>query len=161
MKGLLGRPGRAVRQFGSFPSWGPEKDTRRRNASGMRVRHLKGLLIVASLLISTAPLYARQQQTVAKLKADAQKVITSISRDKRKIEAYCEVLDLGGQIVEVAQEKDEKKADALMQRTDELEKILGPEDPALFNALYEADPDSEDVQDILAMFAMLDQSCPH
>ncbi len=90
----------------------------------------------------------------------AQKVISSISVDKAKIAAYCEVTDLGGQAVEAAQEKDEKKADALMQRVDELEKILVPEYAALFNALYDADPNSEDVQDILSMFAMLDQSCP-
>jgi len=38
----------------------------------MGAHHLNGLLIVAILLISTAPLYAqRQQQNVAKLKADA------------------------------------------------------------------------------------------
>jgi hypothetical protein len=33
-------------------------------------------------------------------------------------------------------------------------------DESLFNALYDADPNSKDVQDILSMFAMLDQSCP-
>jgi hypothetical protein len=47
-----------------------------------------------------------------------------------------------------------------MQRADQLEKILGPEYPALFNALYEADPNSKDVQDVMSMFALLDQSCP-
>ncbi len=121
---------------------------------------IKRLLIVGILIILTAPLFAQPKRDPAKLKADAQKVIRSISVDKAKIAAYCEVTDLGGQAVEAAQEKDEKKADALMQRVDELEKILGPEYPALFNALYDADPNSEDVQDILSMFAMLDQSCP-
>jgi predicted ribosome quality control (RQC) complex YloA/Tae2 family protein len=121
---------------------------------------LNRLLIVAILVISTAPLYAQAQQPdMAKLKADAQKVISSISVDKAKLEAYCEVTELGGQAVEAAQEKNEKKADALIQRIDELEKILGSEYPALFNALYDADPNSKDVQDILSMFAMLDQSC--
>ena len=128
----------------------------------MRMRNLNGLLIVAILLISTAPLYGQhQEQNVAKLKADAQKVFSSISGDRAKIQAYCEIADLGGQLVEAAQEKDEKKTDALMQRIDELEKILGPEYPALFNHLYEADQNSKDVQDILSMFAgLLDQSCP-
>jgi hypothetical protein len=42
----------------------------------MRKRHLNGLLIVAILLISTSPLYAqRQQQNVAKLKADARNLV--------------------------------------------------------------------------------------
>ena len=92
----------------------------------MRMRHLNGLLIVAILLISTAPLYGQhQEQNVAKLKADAQKVFSSISGDRAKIQAYCEIADLGGQLVEAAQEKDEKKTDALMQRIDELKKNTG------------------------------------
>jgi hypothetical protein len=45
----------------------------------MRTRHSNGLLIVAICLISTAPLYAqRQQQNVAKLKADARNVVGTI-----------------------------------------------------------------------------------
>ena len=87
-------------------------------------------------------------------------VVSSISREKAKIQAYCEITDLGEHVVEAAQEKNEKKADALMQRMDELEKILGPEYRTLFDALYEADPNSKDVQDILSMFDTLDQSCP-
>jgi hypothetical protein len=48
----------------------------------MRTRHLSRLLIVAILLISTAPLYAqRQQQDVAKLKADARNVVGTIAND--------------------------------------------------------------------------------
>jgi hypothetical protein len=124
------------------------------------MRHLNGLLIAGILIISTAPPFAQAQPDPTKLKAGAQKVTSSISVNKAKIEAYCELTGLGGQVVEAAQEKDEKKADALMQRIEELEKILGPEYPALFNALYDADPNSKDVQDILSMFAMLDQSCP-
>jgi ferritin-like protein len=74
--------------------------------------------------------------------------------------AYCEVTDLGEQVVEAAEKKDEKEANALMDRIDELEKAIGPEYRALFDALYEADPNSKDIQQILSMFVMLDQSCP-
>jgi len=49
----------------------------------MRTRRLNGLLVVAILLISTAPLYAqRQQQNVAKLKADARNLVGIIGSDK-------------------------------------------------------------------------------
>ena len=121
------------------------------------------LLIAVILLISTAPpLYAqRQQQNVAKLKADALKVVSIISGDKAKIQAHCEIANLGQQMVGAALEKDEKKADALMQRAVELEKVLGPEYTAFFDAFSEADPNSKDVRDILSTFAMLEQSCPH
>jgi hypothetical protein len=125
----------------------------------MRTRGSNWLPIVAILLVSTGPLYAKQN--AAKLKADAQKVVSSISADRAKMQAYCEATDLGEQLVEATEGKDEKKADALMERIDELEKILGPEYPALFNSLYEADPNSKDIQDILAMFDRLDESCPH
>ena len=125
----------------------------------MRTRDSKWLPIVPIFLVFTGPLYA--QQNAAKLKADAQKVISSISADRAKMQAYCEVTDLGEQLFDAAEEKDDKTADALMERIDELDKILGPEYPALFNALYDADLNSKDIQDILAMFDRLDDSCPH
>jgi ferritin-like protein len=120
------------------------------------------LLIVGLLLLSTVPLCAQAQQpNMAKLKADAQKIVSTIRGDKAKTQAYCQLNSLGGQMVEAAREKDSKKAEALFQRVDDLEKQLGPEYHALFDALYDADPNSKDVQDILSMFNKLDESCPH
>jgi hypothetical protein len=120
------------------------------------------LLIVEVLLLSMVPLCARAQQpNTAKLKADAQKVVSDVRGDKAKTKAYCQINSLGGQMVEAAQAKDSKKAEALFQRVDDLEKQLGPQYHALFDALYDADPNSKDVQDILSMFNKLDESCPH
>ena len=120
------------------------------------------LPIIGVLLLSTVPLCAQAQQTnIAKLKADAQKVVSDIRGDKPKTQAYCQINSLGGQMVEAAQEKDSKKAEALFQRVDDLEKQLGPEYHALFDALDDADPYSNDVQDILSMFNKLDESCSH
>src|SRR6516165_2820044 len=46
------------------------------------------LLIAGIVIVSTAPLYAqRQQHNVAKLKADAQKVVSVISDDKAKTQS--------------------------------------------------------------------------
>jgi hypothetical protein len=120
------------------------------------------LLIVGVLLLSTVPLCARAPRpNTAKLKADAQKVVSDIRGDKVKTQAYCQVNSLGAQMVEAAQEKDSKKAEALFQRVDDLEKQLGPQYHALFDALYDVDPNSKDVQDVLSMFNKLDESCPH
>ena len=83
----------------------------------MRTRHLSRLLIVASLLISTAPLYAqRQQQDVAKLKADARNAVVIIGGDKAKTQTYCQILDLARQMNQAIGEKDQKKAQALSQQ---------------------------------------------
>ena len=66
----------------------------------MRTRHSNGLLIVAILLISTAPLYAqRHQQNVAKLKADARNVVGTIANDKAKTQTYCQILYFARQLV--------------------------------------------------------------
>ena len=79
----------------------------------MRARHLNGVLIVAILLISTAPLYAqRQQQNVAKLKEDARNAVGIIGGDKAKTQTYCQIIDLGRQMNQGVGEKDQKKARA-------------------------------------------------
>jgi hypothetical protein len=120
------------------------------------------LLILAILIIGILPVYAQDQQPdAAKLKVDAQKVVSSISGDKAKTQAYCQITNLGGEIDQAAQEKDEKKAEALTQKINDLEKQLGPEYVALFNALYKVDPNTKEFQDILSMFDKLDESCKH
>ena len=74
-------------------------------------------LIVALLLISAAPAYMQDQQpNVAKLKADAQKVVGTIKGDKAKAQVYCELNALDEQIGEADQKNDEKKADALSKQ---------------------------------------------
>jgi hypothetical protein len=55
------------------------------------------------------PLYAQTQQpNTAKLKAEAQKIVSNIRGDKAKTQAYCQINSLGGQMVEAAQEKDSR-----------------------------------------------------
>ena len=91
----------------------------------MRRRHLNGLLIVAILMLSTAPLYAqREQQNVTKLKADARNVVGTIANDKAKSQTYCQIVDLAHQLAQAPQEKDRKKAKTLVERIDQLQKQL-------------------------------------
>lgn len=120
------------------------------------------LLIIGVLLNSALALYAQAQQPdTARLKTDAQKVVSIIRGDKAKTQVYCQINSLGGEVDMAAQAKDQQKADALTKKINELEKQLGPEYLALFDALNDADQDSKDFQDILSMFDSLDQSCPH
>jgi len=112
-------------------------------------------------LTSTPSLPAQdRRQDAGELKPDARRIIGSISGDKTKVEGCCRITNLGGPIVPAGQKKDEKRAEALRQRINEWEKILGPEYPASFKALYDADLNCKDVQDILSIFAVLDQSYP-
>jgi hypothetical protein len=92
------------------------------------------LLNVTVLTFSTPPLYAQgAEPDTAKLKADAQKVVSIISRDKAKSQIYCQIADLDDQI---DQENDRKKAEALVQKMNGLEEQLGPEYLALRTGLY-------------------------
>jgi hypothetical protein len=119
------------------------------------------LLLVGTLLISTAPLFAQgQQPDMAKLKADAQKVVSLINGDKTKIQTYCQINDLGEQIGEAEEEQDNKKAGALSQKVIELEKHLGPEYVALVNSLKDVDPNSPEGAEISSILETLDDSCP-
>jgi len=117
-------------------------------------------LIVSILLIAEAPIYAQDQQSTAiKLKADAQKVVSIIKGDKAKTQVYCEINDLGEQIGEADQKKDDKNAEALSQQVTELEKKLGPEYLALVNNLNNVDPNSPEGREIDSILAPLDDSC--
>ena len=73
------------------------------------------LLIIAILIISILPLYAEgQQPNAAKLKVDAQKVVSIISSDTAKFHSYCQIVDLADEIEGTKQEQDSKKAKELM-----------------------------------------------
>ena len=120
------------------------------------------LLIVGILIISTMPLCAQAQQPdAAKLKADAQKVVSIISGDKAKAQAYCQIANVGEQMNQAVQAKDKKKFEELAQKLPELEKNLGPEYLGLVESLGKMNLPPKDGQEIVSMFDKLDDSCPH
>jgi hypothetical protein len=119
-------------------------------------------LIAVILVMSTVPLYAQgQKPDAAKLKADAQKVVSIISGDKAKTQTYCQIANLGEQMDQAVKEKDKKKFEELAQRIKEGEKQLGPEYLALIDAVKDVDQNSKDAQEIVSIFDRLDESCPH
>jgi hypothetical protein len=119
------------------------------------------LLIVGILIISTAPLFAQAQQPdTAKLKADAQNVVSIIKGDKAKTQTYCRLLQFSDEFAQFEQ-KDRKKANDLSQKIGELEKTLGPEYLTLADSLNNMDPNSREGEEIASIFENLDDSCPH
>ena len=80
------------------------------------------LLIVAILMLSTAPLYAQGQlENIAKLKQGALNAVGIIGADRGKTQRYCEVVDLlGRQLGQADQKKDKKKTKALSQRINQI-----------------------------------------
>ena len=127
------------------------------------------LLIVAILMLSTAPLYAQgQRQNVAKLKEDARNAVGIIRADRGKTRIYCEVVDLfGRQLDRADQEKDKKKTkaykkktEALSQRINQLQKKLVPEFDVLEGILNDIDLKSPDGREIASIIQSLNESCP-
>jgi type II secretory pathway component GspD/PulD (secretin) len=112
-------------------------------------------VVVAILLIAAVPLCAQAQKPSAVTRADAQRVLKTISGDKAKTRTYCDIAKLVNKITE----GDEEQTDGLYEKIDELGKKLGPEYAALMDRLQDIDPDSEIVQEIDSMFAALDKLC--
>jgi hypothetical protein len=129
-------------------------------ACGSQGNLMNWALSIGILLVSTVPLFAQDQPDPAKLKAGAQKVVSIISGDKGKTQAYCQINDLGGQIGEANEDQDNKKAEALSQKVIELEKKLGPEYVALVDGLKNVDPNSPEGAEISSILETLDDSCP-
>ena len=126
----------------------------------MRTRHLNGLLIAAILLLSAAPLYAqRQQQDVAKLKANTRNTVGIIGGDRTKTRKYCQIVDLTEELDQAIEKKNKKKAKALTQEVVQLQKQL-PEYLALSNILGHVDLKSEDGREIALIVQSLIQTCP-
>jgi hypothetical protein len=93
------------------------------------------LLIILILIISTAPLYAQGQQSdPAKLKADAQKVVSNINGDNTKRQTYCKARDIARQIVRAGQQTDNEKLRELADNLTEQETNLGSEYLALMES---------------------------
>jgi hypothetical protein len=114
-------------------------------------------LIGAVLLICAAPVTAQNQPPDAtKLKADAQKVVSIIGRDRLKTQTYCQILELNDQI---DQDENPEKTDELAQKIDNLEGKLGPEFMKLVHDVSNMDPDSPDAQEIRATIESLDGLC--
>jgi hypothetical protein len=119
------------------------------------------LLIVAILMLSTAPLYAQGQlENIAKLKEDARNAVGIIGADRGKTHTYCQIVDLLGRQLGLDQKKDKKEIKSLSQRVDLLQQKLGPEFVVLENILADIDLKSPDGREIALIIQSLNQSCP-
>jgi ABC-type transporter Mla subunit MlaD len=117
-------------------------------------------LIVAILAIAGVSVCAQAQQpSGAKVKADAQNVVKMISGDKAKTQTYCQLDELSDQVTQAIRKRDNKKAEELSRKMEELEGRLGPEYVALANELEEVDPNSQDGQEISSAMDALDNLC--
>jgi hypothetical protein len=132
------------------------------------------LLIVGILMLSTAPLYAQdQQQNVDKLKVDTRNAVGVIGADKRKTRTYCQIIDLrerqqadqennnkNNKKKDKNKDKNKKRAEALSQKINQLQKQLEPEFSRIDNVLNHLDLQSPNGREIALIIQRIYESCP-
>jgi len=116
---------------------------------------------VAILLIAAVPVCAQAQRpSVPRVsKGDAEKVVTIISGDKAKTQAYCDMQKLALQVEEASAKNDGKTVEELSQKIETLEKTLGPEYLALLDGFQDIASDDELGAEFMSAAAALDRLC--
>jgi len=90
---------------------------------------------------------------------EAQKLIQAITSDKTKLQAYCEIGQLQGQIDKAEEKNDSKALYALFAKLDSLEQQVGSDYTRIMGGLGEVDPSSAEGQKFTAVFEPLHKQC--
>jgi hypothetical protein len=91
--------------------------------------------------------------------ADVQKVVQTISGDKAKMQAYCDMSKLDQQMAKLDEKKDAKALESLGQKADDLGQKLGPEYATLMDGLGQVDENSPDAKAFGTALGALDKQC--
>ena len=91
--------------------------------------------------------------------ADVQKVVQTISNDKVKLHAYCEMGKLQQQIEKTEEGNDAKSINAFVAEADAIAQQIGPEYLRIVEGLEEVDPSSAEGQKFAAVFNTLSDKC--
>ena len=119
------------------------------------------LVIAVALFAATPALAQKDGPATAAPKptlAAAQNVAQTISGDKTKLQAFCDLNKVQEQAEETS-EKDTKTLDALGQKADALAEQIGPDYVKLMDGLDEVDPDSAEGKQFSAVFETLAKQC--
>ena len=116
------------------------------------------LKVIIALLLIAVPVCAQAQKPKVS-KGDAQKVVTIISADKAKTQAYCDIRKLSEQIDEASAKKDSKTVEELSLKIETLEKTIGPEYVALVDGLDDIVGNDLLGAEFMAAIASLDILC--
>lgn len=122
-------------------------------------------LVVAASLFAAVPMVAVAQKDGPATKvpkptiADAQKLVQTISGDKARLQAYCEISKLQEQMEQADQKNDTKALEALGAKADSLAQQIGPEYAKVMDGLEEVDPNSAEGKQYTAVFATLAKQC--
>ena len=122
-------------------------------------------LFMAVTIFATIPIVAFAQeddsanQAPKPTVADAQKLVQTISSDKTKLQAYCEIGKLQDQMEKAEEKNDTKAIEALGAKVDNLEQQVGPDYARIMDGLEQVDPNSSEGQKFTAVFNTLHEKC--
>jgi hypothetical protein len=123
-------------------------------------------LVVAIAVLAATPAFAQGQMSAPSgakgpkpTKADVTKVVGSISSDKTKMSAYCDLAKLNQQMAAADEKKDTKTLQDLGPKADALMQKLGPDYAKLMDGLDQVDENSPEGKEFAASFDSLDQKC--
>lgn len=124
---------------------------------------MKLKLLAAIAVVVAVPFCAQAQPKPAAApkatKADAERVVKSISTDKAKTQKYCEMAKLSEQMDEADKKKDQKKLEALEKQADTLMAALGPDYAKLMEGMQSLNAESKEGKEIGAVMEGLDKLC--
>jgi hypothetical protein len=112
---------------------------------------------VATALFVAVPIvaFAQSKPNIA----DAQKLVETISGDKDKLKAYCEITKLHEQLDNAEEKGDAKEFETLVGELDRLEQQMGPDYIRVTDGLGDLDPNSSEGQKFNAIFEPLRKRC--
>ena len=120
------------------------------------------LKLVAAISALAIPALGHAQQGGPQPKptmADAQNVVQIITGDKMKMQAYCDLNKLEGEVKAADQKNDTKTLEALSKQADALVDKLGPEYFKLMDGLEQVDPKSNEAKEFMSILSELDKRC--
>jgi hypothetical protein len=123
---------------------------------------LKGLIGVAIFAGTTVAAFGQEKptnQTPKPTLADVQHLAETISSDKSKLRAYCELGKLHDETRQAVEYNDTNTITAITAKTEEFKQQLGPEYKKVLDGLDQIDFSSDEGQRIAATFYTLQQKC--
>jgi hypothetical protein len=127
----------------------------------MNFKFIAAITIVAAV---PAGVYAQQDGPDADAPkvtlAAVQKLVQSITADKIKLKAYCDMGKIQEQMEQIEQEKGSaKELDALSAKAESLSEQLGPDYQMVMSGLDGVDPNSAEGRRYTALFEQLFKQC--
>ncbi len=128
-----------------------------------RIQPMRLKLFVTATFLVTGSIAAFPQtdepNTAPPTIGDVQKLVDTISGDKAKLKAFCELGTLYEQIEKAEEKNDAKEVNALGVKIGSLEQQVGPDYRQIMDGVGEVDPNSAEGQRLTAIFEPLQEKC--